>query len=159
MQLLYNELSHLNFDKLGNRQAAWFGHTQYSYGIYCHSVNNNWPECLLHLRAILLNDYGLSFDSALVNYYVDGHSSVGWHSDNEKTLQFGYPIASLSLGTTRLFQIRQCNGNIAKSFNLSNGTLIMMQGDLQREFVHRVTADTSISAARINITFRRSVKA
>ena len=75
--LLYKQLAGLNFYKLGNRQAAWFGPTDYCYSSYTHPINNKWPSYLEQLRLQLCND----FTSCLVNFYPDGMSGVMWHSE------------------------------------------------------------------------------
>ena len=146
----------LNFHKLGNRQAAWFGPTDYCYSSYTHPKNNKWPSILEQLRLQLCNDFNLDFTSCLVNFYPDGMSGVGWHSDDEKIIVPESPIASLSLGCSRQFQVRSISTGATYSYNLSDGMLMIMQGEFQKEFMHRVTVDSAIIHTRINITFRKT---
>ena len=55
-----------------------------------------------------LNDkYKLKFNSVLANYYRDGHDTVDWHTDGEPALGKNPPIASISFGDTRNFELRE----------------------------------------------------
>ena len=157
MNCLWQQLSLLNFSKLGNRDAVWFGPVPYSYGIFSHSMNKIFPECLLKLRHYVQTKLGVTFNSALVNLYKDGHSGVGWHADNEAIIIPGYIIASISIGYTRLFQLRDTVSQLVQGYGLPHGTMITMNGNCRKEFVHRVCTDNSVSEPRINITFRQTV--
>lgn len=50
---------------------------------------------------------GLTFNSMLANMYRDGHDSVAWHSDDERSLGPEPTIASLSFGDSRNFELRK----------------------------------------------------
>src|SRR4051812_36088975 len=56
--------------------------------------------------------------------------SMGMHADNEP--EMGNVIGSLSLGATRTFRIRHNKTKETKSFQVGNGTLIIMAGTMQR---------------------------
>ena len=69
------------------------------------------------------------FTYAQLNWYPDGKSNIGWHSDKE--LLLGDYIASISLHVTRNFQIQNKADWIKKKstwqeFPLSPGSLLVM---------------------------------
>ncbi|CAM9899126.1 unnamed protein product [Scytosiphon promiscuus] len=79
------------------------------------------------------------FNCVLLNWYRDGSDYMGWHSDDEKELDQGAAIASVSLGTERRFQLRRKTDHAQQlEFLLSGGTLLLMEGSTQDHWQHRV---------------------
>jgi alkylated DNA repair dioxygenase AlkB len=65
-------------------------------------------------------------------------------------------IASLSLGATRSFRLRhreRLHGPV--NISLTDGSLLLMAGDTQRNWQHAVPKETREKGPRINLTFRR----
>ena len=95
------------------------------------------------------------WNGALVNWYMDGKQHIGWHSDDERDLDPESPILSFSFGTTRKFQLKhKTDPTNSHTFQLKNNSLIVMGGDCQKEFKHRVPPNKKIKNPRINITIR-----
>ena len=95
----------------------------------------------------------LGYNAVLCNLYRDGNDSVGLHADAEP--EMGPVIASLSLGTTRLFRLRAKDGAVAFSERLPGGSLLIMAGQTQKNFKHEVPKEPRVTQPRINLTFRR----
>ena len=91
------------------------------------------------------------------NLYEGHADSVGWHADDEPlfdAVQNWATIISLSLGESRLFQIRDAVGAI-RSTTLNSGDILVMHGAVQKHFVHRVPPGEARSdGSRINLTWR-----
>ena len=99
------------------------------------------------------------WNGALVNWYPDGSSYIGAHSDDEKDLVPGAPILSFSLGGIRTFRIKKkteaTSGEIQKmDFKTYPNSLIVMQGKMQSEYKHEVPKTKKFVEPRINITVR-----
>ena len=60
---------------------------------------------LLEVKDQIEKHTGFNFNSVLANWYRDGQDSNGWHADNEKELGVNPIIASVTLGTERVFQM------------------------------------------------------
>ena len=92
------------------------------------------------------------------NLYRNGRDSVGWHADNEwifGLVQQEATVVSLSLGQRRAFQIRLRNAKIgAVSVRLGQGGICVMEGMLQKYYVHRVPVERELTGMRINLTWR-----
>ena len=118
------------------------------------NAGNKWSEELLFLKSrveeILDNKYKFNF--ALLNYYKDGSENIGMHSDDVRDLDG--PIASVSLGAERFFDIVDKTTNEKTRTNLANGSMILMNLESQRTHTHGVPKQMRIKKARINITFR-----
>lgn len=97
------------------------------------------------------------FNSVLINLYRDGSDSNGWHADNEKELGNKPLIASLSLGTTRRFDLRHNNTKEKIELPLNSGSLLIMGGQLQHHWKHQIAKSKKIVTPRINLTFRNIV--
>ncbi len=64
-------------------------------------------------------------------------------------------IASISLGQARRFDIRHKTDHQKKySVDLENGSLLLMKGDLQHNWEHRIAKSTKPLKERVNLTFR-----
>jgi len=81
----------------------------------------------------------LGYNAVLCNLYRNGNDSVGLHADAEP--EMGPVIASVSLGTERLFRLRGKNGRMAFAERLQHGSLLIMAGDTQNNFRHEVPKD------------------
>ena len=104
------------------------------------------------------------FNSALVNWYMDGNSYIGPHADDERALHPASPIFSFSLGQMRVFRIRDPrHGNVVvRDVELRSGEWLVMGGRMQAEFKHEVVKVAGrkgqLLGPRVNITFRQMKK-
>jgi alkylated DNA repair dioxygenase AlkB len=114
-----------------------------------------WSPLLLALRARLEGSLGTHFDYVFVNRYRDGRDSVAWHGDHDPNRV----VASVSLGATRAFELRPKRdaGLAARplTVDVTHGDLIVMQGETQSYWEHRVRKDPRVHEQRINLTFRQ----
>ena len=115
-----------------------------------------WTPLLLVVRERLEALLGTGFDYVFVNRYRDGRDSVAWHGDHEIT---GKVVASLSLGATREFDLRPKRESSLRprtiALDLAHGDLVVMRGETQRFWEHRVRKDPRVHDQRINLTFRQ----
>lgn len=138
------------------RLTAWYGDNGKSYtfsGNKYHPIP--WTEELLDIKNRIEPIAGISFNTVLLNYYRDGNDSVAWHSDDEYELGVKPVIASVSFGQMRRFDVRQKEDHQHKySIDLENGSLLLMKGDLQHSWEHRIAKSTKPMKERVNLTFR-----
>ena len=138
------------------RLSAWYGDLSYSYsGIRLEP--RGWTPLLLHLRRSVEALTGHSFNSLLLNYYRDGQDSMGMHSDDEPELGKRPAIASLSLGETRelVLEHRHRRDLGTRKLPLASGSLLLMRGDTQHNWLHGIRKSKRIRGARLNLTFRK----
>lgn len=154
---LVSDISSLSFEDYGTRLVAWFGKSQYTYSKRTHVPNNNCPSTIKTLLSTLNEFMNCNFNSVLINVYKNGNNSVGWHRDAEKELDKNHCIASISIGATRLFEVRHLFRQHQYTLPMTHGMLLIMQGAFQSEFEHRVPADDRCSEYRINLTFRKLI--
>jgi len=110
-------------------------------------------ETLEELRKMVSNFLGIEFNSVLVNLYRNGDDHVGMHSDRE---EMGKPIASLSFGATRRFQLRKIYKTKGHDFEfqLKSGDLFVMKDNCQQIYRHGVPKEKGVRKPRLNLTFR-----
>lgn len=138
------------------RLSAWFADAEtYDYTSLRKSLPNAWTPELLMIKAIVEPIAGVTFNSVLLNYYRDGNDSVAWHSDNERALGTHPTIASVTFGQVRSFDIRnKTDHSIKYSVRLEHGSLLLMKGDLQTKWDHRIAKVNKPMLPRLNLTFR-----
>ncbi len=139
------------------RLSCWIGdaHAAYRYS-GTRFEPRPWTPALDALRRRVSVQCGVSFDSVLANLYRDGNDAMGWHSDDEAELGPHPVIASVSLGATRRFRLRDRHGaGHALDLDLGHGSLLRMAGDTQRHYRHALPRSRRVRAPRLNLTFRR----
>jgi len=141
------------------RLSAWYGDAEkIDYVALGKSTPLIWTSELLKLKKLVEPVAGISFNSVLLNYYRDGQDSVTWHSDNETVMGSHPVIASLSFGQVRSFDIRfKTNHQEKYSIRLGHGSLLIMKGDLQQKWDHRIAKSKQFMKPRINLTFRHII--
>jgi len=136
------------------RLTSWMGDAPY---VYSGVVNDPAPEPprLTAIRARLVAELGVAFNSCLANLYRDGSDSMGWHRDNEPELGPRPVIASVSLGARRRFAFRHRASGRRWTFDLGEGDLLVMRDDAQSAYEHAVPKTARVLGPRLNLTFRR----
>ncbi|GAA0733316.1 alpha-ketoglutarate-dependent dioxygenase AlkB [Aquimarina litoralis] len=94
------------------------------------------------------------FTTCLLNLYRDGQDSNGWHSDNEKELGKEPTIASVSFGEERWFHFKHKTKDLKQKLLLQHGSLLIMKGKTQENWLHQLPKSKKIQKPRINLTFR-----
>ncbi len=141
------------------RLTALYGDpkVQYGYsGIQMTPLPLNDP--LLFIKNKIESFTSHEFTHVLLNYYRNGHDSMGWHRDNEKILGFNPVIASVSFGVSRVFHLRNYRDKKLKiEQNLDNGSLLIMKGKSQECWEHQIPKSKKVIRERINLTFRKLI--
>lgn len=115
-----------------------------------------WTQELLEIKNLVEEYTPCRFNTVLLNYYRSGLDSMGWHADNESELGYNPIIASVSFGAERKFILRlNTNHSIKKTLFLSNGSLLIMGGNLQHTTQHSLPKQSAVINGRINLTFRK----
>lgn len=139
------------------RLNAWYADSGVEYGYSGFKlVRNNWTEELQTLRKRVEQSVGYPFNSVLANFYRNGQDSVDWHADDEPELGKNPVIASVSLGATRVFQLKHKHKKALKtlSVELTPGSLLVMSGRTQTHWLHRIPKTSKLVDGRLNFTFR-----
>jgi alkylated DNA repair dioxygenase AlkB len=157
-ETLWKQSTQKMWDKeyLTPRLTSWHGDIGTDYSVSGKISNPNpWTPELLQLKAMVEPLAGIKFNSALLNYYLDGNDSVAWHSDRESALGKNPIIASISFGQLRSFDIRNKSDHKERySVKLEHGSFLLMKAGLQEHWEHRIAKSAKPMKARINLTFR-----
>jgi len=123
--------------------------------------NNRIPwsksESMTKLKYRLEVIFNKPLDYVLLNLYENGAHSIAWHSDNEAQGDNDI-IISISLGSDRKFHVKAIDKKIAEKYTwvLSHGDVVVMDGIMQRHYLHTVPKTKMKVNARINLTFRHT---
>lgn len=137
------------------RKVAWYADHPFSY-TYSNITKCAlpWTQNLEVLKAIVEQKTGETYNSCLLNLYHNGSEGMAWHSDGEKDLKKNGAIASLSFGAIRKFAFKHKHTKEVVSLNLKAGSLLVMKGETQQYWLHRLPPTKKVLDARINLTFR-----
>ena len=103
------------------------------------------------------------FNYCLLNHYRSGEEYMSYHADDEPSLCPFSPIASVSFGVTRSFDVRQKmtsgNKNEKRSrlarIPLGDGDVLLMFPPMQQNYEHSLPVEKRVVGERVNLTFRR----
>ncbi|MFP5079187.1 alpha-ketoglutarate-dependent dioxygenase AlkB family protein [Pedobacter sp. JCM 36344] len=137
------------------RKVAWYGESEFKY-TYSKTTKQAlvWTPELLELKVLIEHKTGETFNSCLLNLYHNGDEGMAWHSDGEKDLKRNGAIGSLSFGSERKFCLKHKITKETVSLTLENGSLLVMKGETQSHWLHRLPPTRLVSKPRINLTFR-----
>ena len=137
------------------RKVAWYGDKPFKY-TYSKTTKSAlpWTKELLELKRTVEKETGETFNSCLLNLYHDGNEGMAWHSDGEKDLKKNGAIGSLSFGADRKFSFKHKTTKKTVSIMLEKGSLLVMKGKTQANWLHHLPKTTKVNTPRINLTFR-----
>ena len=133
---------------------AWYGEHDYPYSAGLVLKAKPFPEYLRALMFKVEKAIGENFNSVLINRYRNGRDYIGWHSDDD----YGSAeptIPGLTLGATRRFLIRHKQTKEIVEFAPVHGSLIVMRGRTNADWVHSVPKQLREKGERLNLTFRK----
>ncbi len=137
------------------RKVAWYADKPFEY-TYSNITKTAlpWTPELSELKSITQQRTGETFNSCLLNLYHSGSEGMAWHSDGEKDLKNNGAIGSLSFGAERKFSFKHKQTKQTVSVVLEHGSLLVMKGSTQTNWLHRLPPTTKINNPRVNLTFR-----
>jgi alkylated DNA repair dioxygenase AlkB len=152
-ELYHFLITHVNWDsRMKARKTASFGKAyNYSQIEYAHQEFLPELEDIIHK---LTPKIGYQANNCLINYYLDGKSKMGYHSDQTDILDEGTGIAIISIGETRTLKFRHIfEPEQTLNFELVAGSLIYMTQELQATWQHSIPKSDTENG-RISLTFR-----
>lgn len=139
-------------ERMTARKTASFGKA-YNYSQMAYPYKEFLPELNVLIKQVE-PVIGFEPNNCLINYYPDGKSKMGYHSDQTDILVEGTGIAIISLGETRTLKFRNIEDpEQFLSYDLASGSLIYMTKDIQKAWQHSITKATT-NKGRLSLTFR-----
>jgi len=138
------------------RLIAMYGPVGYRYSGVVHPPRAL-PARLDRIRRRVEELTGRRYNSALANFYRDGHDAVGWHRDSDYAHGGRPDIASVSFGATRRFELRDGVRGERIGVDLPPGSVLLMSGDAVARWWHRLAKTGRPVGPRVNLTFRHMV--
>jgi alkylated DNA repair dioxygenase AlkB len=153
-QVLFENLKGINWDeRMAARKTASFG-VAYNYS----QMQYPFAEMPQEIKDIALGiDKAIGFqpNNCLINFYLDGKSKMGFHSDQIDILEENTGVAIVSLGETRILRFRNIlNPEQIIDYPLPSGSLIYMAQEVQSVWQHAIPV-TDTLLGRMSLTFRK----
>lgn len=140
-------------ERMVARKTASFG-VAYNYSQMSYPFQAFIPE--LHaIVGSIGESLGFTPNNCLINYYLNGKSKMGFHSDQTDILEAGTGVAIVSVGETRTLRFRNiADKNIIEDYALPSGSLIYMTNEVQEEWQHSIPKSDTDNG-RMSLTFRK----
>ncbi|UII19881.1 alpha-ketoglutarate-dependent dioxygenase AlkB [Fulvivirga ligni] len=142
-------------ERMAARKTASFGRA-YNYSQMSYPYQE-FPEPLKSIINGINDTHNFEPNNCLINYYLDGTSKMGFHSDQTDILEMGTGVAIISIGAVRTLRFRNiADQAIIHDFDLQSGSLIYMTNEVQNEWQHAIPkSDTQ--EGRMSLTFRKII--
>lgn len=152
---LFRELkNNVDWDeRMSARKTASFGNA-YNYSQISYPFQEFTPELNKIIESI---NKTLEFkpNNCLINYYMNGKSKMGFHSDQTDILYENTGVGIVSIGETRVLRFRNiADRELIKDFELPSGSFIYMTNEIQDEWQHSIPKSDTENG-RMSLTFRK----
>ncbi len=139
-------------DRMAARKTASFGKA-YNYSQMQYPFQE-FREDLLPLLDGIEQQFGFRPNNCLIDYYLDGRSKMGFHSDQTDILQHNTGVAIISLGEARTLRFRNiADKEVTKDYVLAPGSILYMTSEVQTEWQHAIPRSDTENG-RMSLTFR-----
>jgi alkylated DNA repair dioxygenase AlkB len=139
--------------RMSARHTACYG-LSYDYSGVSYE-NKPMHPLLVPICTKLEQTLGFEPNSCLINYYLDGRSKMGFHSDEIDNLEPGTQIIIISLGAERKLSFRsKADYEQRRQYLLPHGSLLYMSQRTQEFWSHAIKR-ANVLDGRISLTFRR----
>ena len=140
-------------ESMHSRKTASFG-LAYNYSQIEYPYQA-FPKEIEAVIDLIEDNIGFRPNNCLINYYANGKSTMGWHSDRVDILEEGTGVAILSIGDTRILRFREIERkNNRIDYQLPSGSLIYMSKEVQDKWNHSIPKSNS-EKGRMSLTFRK----
>lgn len=141
-----------------HRNVGFFSDESIGYK-YSNQLSKSKPltPALNKLIQIVNKEFKGNFNGILVNEYIDGKDTIGEHSDDEKGLGIA-GVIGISIGATRKFRIRNKKTKEKTDILMTDGMILQMGGDFQKEFTHEIPREAKVKESRLSFTFRNHLE-
>ncbi len=117
---------------------------------------------VLWLMNKLNQDFSTEYNVCVLNYYKDKNQHLGWHADNSPEQDLDHPIAVIAFGAEREIWTKHMTekGIVPddQRYLMTKGSLFIMPGGYQSQYVHRIPKHEKECGGRISLTFRKLVR-
>lgn len=142
-------------NRMKARKTASFGKA-YNYSQMSYPFQE-FPSFLEKIRQNIQTELNFEPNNCLINYYENGKSKMGYHSDQIDSLAKNTGIVIISLGETRLLKFRNIEDKtIFKEFELTSGSLFYMNQEIQNHWQHSIPKSNTENP-RMSLTFRKLI--
>ena len=139
-----------------SRKTASYG-VPYNYSGISYE-NKIFPNYLRELNHLVEKHCGYEPNNCLINYYIDGLSKMGFHSDQFDILADKTGIAIFSLGNKRVMRFKNKNDkNQIVDISLEPNSLFYMSQEVQKFWLHSILESDNENDERISITLRKLI--
>ena len=143
-------------ERMKSRKTASFG-VSYNYSGIIYP-QTEMLEFLLPFCESIEKELNFYPNNCLLNFYADGNSSMGFHSDSSEELAENTGVAIISVGDERVIKYKnKANKNLQVEYLLKSGALLYMRNNVQQKWLHAIPKQESVGE-RISLTFRNVKK-
>ncbi|XP_018018000.1 uncharacterized protein LOC108674549 isoform X2 [Hyalella azteca] len=134
---------------------SWVGPCDYSYRGMTLYKNDSWRPEIVDLLHRLMQYTSCQYNSCYISLYRNGNDRSTWNSHDHPALRERPVVAIVSLGETRLFEMQRKDGRGFLRFPLFSGSLLLMEGATQDDWLQQIPKEPLITNERMELTFRK----
>lgn len=137
------------------RLLSWIGPCDLTFDGMTLEKNTQWLPEIVDLLHRLIRYTSNQYNSCLLSLFRGGYDHIPWAAEAHPALREHPSIATVSLGTTRTFELQRREGRGYLRFPLYPGSLLLMEGATQEDWRHQVPKVSTNPEERIQLSFRK----
>ena len=142
-------------ESMSARKTASFGKA-YNYSQMCYPYKD-FPAELNSIIDLITEALNFEPNNCLINYYLNGKSKMGFHSDQTDILHENTGVGIVPIGETRTLRFRNIeNKELTIDFELPSGSFIYMTNKIQNAWQHAIPKSNTENG-RMSLTFRKMI--
>uniref|UniRef100_A0A6A7FSF9 Pre-mRNA-processing factor 39 n=1 Tax=Hirondellea gigas TaxID=1518452 RepID=A0A6A7FSF9_9CRUS len=134
---------------------SWVGPCDYSYRGMTLYKNDTWRPEIVDLLHRLMQYTSCQYNSCYLGLYRNNVDHSTWSCHDHPALRERPVVALVSLGGTRLFEMQRKDGRGFLRFPLFSGSLLLMEGATQDDWLHQIAKSVGANDERMELTFRK----
>lgn len=111
-------------------------------------------DVVVSAQCMLVMSHRVLLEGCFINGYENERDSLGWHADDDPSIDHSKPIAVITLGQARNIQFRAKDGGDVQTQLLDHGSLLLMHAGMQQTHLHRIPKASFQARPRVSMTFR-----
>jgi len=126
----------------------------YRYGSDWYPPVKEWTPTLRQIRDRIKETTGQYCNHVVVNRYTSGDDHIGYHHDKTPDFVEGTSVCTVSLGDSRVFQLKHIGTGEVTSYQTPHGSLQILDWNTNKHYKHRIAKTSKPVGERISLTYR-----
>jgi len=153
-EYLKKHLHWLRDERIPNRPYCHMG---IDYFVSTGQVRKGYPfdARVLEIMRTINQTFNVRMNTCYALFYENGNAELPYKSNDEPQVDLEQPAFSIGYGASRMITFKDVHNGEEYDYLLTDGDLLIMSDDCQRNYLYSVKKSTQYTEPRISLSFRK----